>query len=142
MKHFHISKAPPRIASEGFVPAGTGGRVKRRDMLIPKPRHRWQERKTALLEKDLSHLAARLGPGDRRALREIVETGELVTEGKHTYLVARVSSATVDALASFEAEGEDFELELEDDYADDEPDHDNEPDHDHEPDHDNKPSNC
>ena len=69
-----------------------------------------------------------------------------MTEGRHTYLVARVSSATIDALAAFEAEGEDREpymdeepalgsssggflemIEVERDTADDEPDHDNEP---------------
>ena len=68
-------------------------------------------------------------------------------DGK-TYLVARVSSATIDALAAFEAEGEDrendlcdepslgcaagpaCETDLEHDTSDDEPDHDTEPDSD------------
>ena len=60
--------------------------------------------------------------------RSSVETSDLVTEGKHTYLVARVSSATVNTLAAFEAEGEDREAD-----ADNEADDDGEPDCDDEP---------
>ena len=49
-------------------------------------------------------------------------------ENGHTYLVARVSSATIDALAAFEAEGEDREWDQCDEpQVDDEPDFDNEP---------------
>ena len=47
---------------------------------------------------------------------------------EHIYRGARVSSATVDALASFEVEGEDRENDLCDEpQVDDEPDFDNEP---------------
>ena len=76
-------------------------------------------------------MAATLGPAERRALREIVQPGDLTeVEGK-VYLVAAVSAATIDALAAFEAEGEDMELDASDlelDTSDLELDHDNEPD--------------
>ena len=57
------------------------------------------------------------------------ETGDLVTQRTHTYLVARVSSATIDALASFEAAGEDRESvdPCDGPGQDEEPAHDNEP---------------
>ena len=62
-----------------------------------------------------SWLAGKLGPAERRALREIVQTGDLINENGKTYLVAPVSSETIDALAVFEAEGEDREsADLED----------------------------
>ena len=48
-------------------------------------------------------------PPERRALREIVETAEVVREGDHLYLVARVSAATLDSLATFETSREDLE---------------------------------
>ncbi len=48
-------------------------------------------------------------PAERRALREIVETAEVVREGDHIYLVARVSAATLDSLATFETAREDLE---------------------------------
>ncbi len=48
-------------------------------------------------------------PPERRALREIIETGEVVRENGHTYLVARVSAATLDSLATFETSREDLE---------------------------------
>ncbi len=44
-------------------------------------------------------------------MREIVETAEVVREGDHLYLVARVSSATLDSLATFETSREDLEVE-------------------------------
>ena len=50
-------------------------------------------------------------PPERRALREIVETAQVVKEGDHLYLVARVSAATLDSLATFETSREDLELE-------------------------------
>ncbi len=142
----------PRLAREGFVPAGPDRRVPVKNMLLPKPRER-SEFIPAMEGHWLSWLAGKLGPPERRALREIVETGDLVKENGHTYIVARLSSATIDALAAFEAEGEDREpMDLEDepeptepnlagavgpgmcddaeeDNADLEPDHDNEPDY-------------
>ncbi len=48
-------------------------------------------------------------PRERRVLREICETGDLIRENGHTYLVARVSSYTVDTLAAFESERADLE---------------------------------
>ncbi len=44
-------------------------------------------------------------------MREIVETAEVVRENGHTYLVARVSAATLDSLATFETSREDLEEE-------------------------------
>ena len=74
-------------------------------------------------------------------LREIVETAEVVRENGHVYLVARVSSATLDSLATFETSradledgadhepsvGSDHPIDAEKDTSDDEPDYDNEP---------------
>ena len=120
---------PSNVARQGFVPAGNGrsGRSDRRFMLIPKPREQ-HAYIPPLRDNELSWLAGRLGPADRRALREIAETGDLVTQDGKTYLVARVSSATIDALAAFEAEAEDRENDLCDEpQVDDEPDFDNEP---------------
>ncbi len=58
-------------------------------------------------------------------LAAVVQAGDLAeVEGKF-YLVAPVSAATIDALAAFEAEGEDMELDASDlelDEADNEPD--------------------
>ncbi len=48
-------------------------------------------------------------PPERRALREIVETAEVVREDGHVILVARVSAATLDSLATFETSREDLE---------------------------------
>ena len=45
----------------------------------------------------------------RRALREIVETAEVVRENGHVYLLARVSAATLDILATIETSREDLE---------------------------------
>ncbi len=68
-------------------------------------------------------MAATLGPAERRALREIVQAGDLAeVEGK-VYLVAAVAAATIDAMAAFEAEGADLENDL-----CDEPSEDREPD--------------
>ncbi len=120
----------PRLMNEGFVPARAPKGSRRQDMLIPKSRPR-PEFVPVLPEAALSWLAATLGPAERRALREIVQAGDLAeVEGKF-YLVAPVSAATIDALAAFEAEGEDMELDASDlelDTSDLEPDHDNEPD--------------
>ncbi len=44
-------------------------------------------------------------------MREIVETAEVVREGDHLYLLARVSAATLDSLATFETSREDLEEE-------------------------------
>ena len=89
-------------------------------------------------------------PAERRALREIVETAEVVRENGHVYLVARVSSSTLDSLATFETSRADLEeggddepsllgnngisgIDAEEDTSDDEPDYDNEPDYRHAP---------
>ncbi len=94
----------PRLAGQGFVPALNGGRVPESQMLIPKPKPR--EENPVHIRDAL--LVGELAPPERRALREIVETAEVVSEGRHRYLVARVSSETIDALA-VEAGREDLE---------------------------------
>ena len=47
-------------------------------------------------------------------MREIAERADLETIDGHTFIVAPVSPETIDALAAFEAEGEDRENDLED----------------------------
>ncbi len=103
--------APPRLARQGFVPAGPEKRVSKRAMLTPKTTPR-PEFIPALPEHTLIWLAGELGPAERRAMREIVERGDLAEVNGQVYLVAPVSAPTIDALAAFEAEGEDRENDL------------------------------
>ncbi len=131
---------PPRLAREGWTHAGPEKRPNRRNMLLPKTGRR-SDYIPAL--KDYSEI---LCPPERRALREIVETAEVVRENDHVILVARVSAATLDSLATFETSREDLEdggdhepsvgsgngylhNDVELDTSDDEPDHDNEYDY-------------
>ena len=95
--------ALPRIAREGWVPAAPEKRVSKRAMLIPKTGHVTDDIPRLM---DFSEVIC---PAERRALREIVETAEVVREGDHLYLVARVSAATLDSLATFETSREDLE---------------------------------
>ncbi len=95
--------ATPRLAREGWVPAGPEKRVNKRAMLIPKTGQPSDHLPTLI---DLSEVIC---PIERRALREIVETAEVVREGDHLYLLARVSAATLDSLATFETSREDME---------------------------------
>ncbi len=119
--------ALPRIAREGWVPAGPEKRVSKRAMLIPKTGHVTDHIPTLM---DYSEV---LCPPERRALREIVETAEVVRENGHVYLTARVSSATLDSLATFETAREDLELEPDlEEEPDREPEPDRELDHDEE----------
>ena len=130
----------PRLAREGFVPAGPEKRVHKRHMGHPKT-GRPEDHIPTLMD-----YSTVICPPERRALREIVETAEVVRENGHTYLVARVSSVTLDSLATFETSRADLEdggddepsiggaycnslIDAEEDTADDEPDHDNEPDY-------------
>jgi len=130
----------PRLAREGFVPAGPEKRTNRHSMLLPKTGRRSDHIPKLM---DYSEI---LCPPERRALREIVETAEVVREKDHVILVARVSSATLDSLATFETSREDLEdggdhepsigsgngylhNDVELDTSDDEPDHDNEYDY-------------
>ena len=128
----------PRIAREGFVPASPGKRTDQRNMLIPK---------TGDPSEDIPRLfdfSEVICPPERRALREIVETAEVVRENGHVYLVARVSSATLDSLTTFETSRADLgengdhepsiggghvDVDAELDTSDDQPDHDNEYDY-------------
>ena len=72
----------PRLMREGFVPAPAPKGKRRQDMLIPKSQPR-PEFVPALPEAALSWLAATLGSAERRALREIVQAGDLAeVEGK------------------------------------------------------------
>ncbi len=97
--------ALPRISREGWIPAGPEKRVNKRAMLIPKTGDVTAHIPTLM---DFSEVIC---PPERRALREIVETAEVVREGDHLYLLARVSSATLDSLATFETSREDLEEE-------------------------------
>ncbi len=94
---------PPRLAREGFIPAGPEKRVNKRAMLIPKLSDPYREIPVVM---DFSHT---LCPPERRALREIVAGADVVNQGKHTYLVARVSPDTLDTLATFETSRADLE---------------------------------
>ncbi len=95
--------APSRLAREGWIPAGPEKRVNKRAMLIPKTGDVTAHIPTLM---DFSEVIC---PAERRALREIVETAEVVREGDHLYLLARVSAATLDSLATFETSREDLE---------------------------------
>ncbi len=75
----------PRLAREGWVPAGPEKRVNKRAMLIPKTGQPSDYLPTIMDFSD--------APRERRVLREICETGDLIRENGHTYLVARVSYA-------------------------------------------------
>ncbi len=97
------ASALPRIAREGWVPAAPEKRVNKRAMLIPKTGHPSDHIPT------LMDFSESICPPERRALREIVETAEVVREGDHLDLLARVSAATLDSLATFETSREDLE---------------------------------
>ena len=99
--HRQTEPAPPRLSREGWVPAGSEKRVNKRAMLIPKTGQPSDYLPTIMDFSD--------APRERRVLREICETGDLIRENGHTYLVARVSSYTVDTLAAFESERADLE---------------------------------
>ncbi|MGE0117665.1 MAG: hypothetical protein AB7S71_01405 [Dongiaceae bacterium] len=62
----------------------------------------------------ISHIVERLIPAERRAMAEIADTADLLLIDDRTYIVAQVSPATVDALAAFDAQGEDLEVDNDD----------------------------
>ena len=95
--------APPRLAREGWIPAGPEKRPNKRKMLIPKTGDPTEHIPRLF---DFSEVIC---PPERRALREIVETAEVVRQNGHVYLTARVSAATLDSLATFETSREDLE---------------------------------
>ncbi len=120
-------EAPPRLSREGWVPAGPDKRVNKRAMLIPKMGDVTAHIPTLMDFSDV------ICPPERRALREIIETAEVVREGDHLYLVARVSAATLDSLATFETSREDLEEGADAEQVnEDRDDSDLEPDHDEE----------
>lgn len=94
--------------------------MNRRAMLIPKPRRR-REFIPAMDVTGLSYLASKLGSAERRAMREIAERADLIEVGGKRFVLAEVSDATLEALATFEAEGEDLEFEQDCDRSDSEP---------------------
>lgn len=75
---------------------------------IPKPKRR-QEFIPAMSDSELGFLTGQLGPADRKALREICEQGSVYMCDGRRYIVAPLSDDALDALAAFEAEGEDLE---------------------------------
>ena len=87
--------ALPRISREGWVPAGPDKRVNKRAMLIPKTGHVTDHIPTLM---DFSEVIC---PAERRALREIVETAEVVREGAdHRRYLAGRQERHRDALAA------------------------------------------
>ncbi len=80
--------ALPRISREGWVPAGPEKRVNKCAMLIPKTGHPSDHLPT------LMDFSETICPPERRALREIVETAEVVREGDHLYLLPCSTRAT------------------------------------------------
>ena len=92
-----------RLAREGWIPAAPEKRITKRAMLIPKTGDPTEHIPRLF---DFSEVIC---PPERRALREIVETAEVVRQNGHVYLTARVSSATLDSLATFEIWREDLE---------------------------------
>jgi hypothetical protein len=60
----------------------------------------------------LCYLAGELGPPERLALRQIVEGADLLRTPRGVWLLARVTDATIEALANFEADGADLEPDL------------------------------
>ena len=77
-------KATSRLSREGFVPAEPEKRVNKHAMLIPKTGDPTEHIPRLY---DFSEVIC---PPERRALREFVETAEVVRENGHVVLVARV----------------------------------------------------
>ena len=105
-------------------------------MLLPKGRYT-ETSIPAIADHELPWLAGKLGPAERRALRMICETADLVIVEDQLHLIVPALDDLVDILAAFEAEGEDRENDLEDEpQPDDEPDPDEgDQDEDKEPDY-------
>jgi hypothetical protein len=97
----------PHLVDQGFVSALNGRRIPESQMLIPRSKPRSDENPAHIRD---ALLVGEPAPPERRAIREIVETAEAVSEGRHRYLLAKgVSSETIDALAAFETAREDLE---------------------------------
>ncbi len=115
----------PRMAVAGFEPASGPKGARRTAMLLPKPRKR-REIIPPMPTSELIHLEGELGPDERRAMRALCQTADLFVVGDQAFLLAPVSPALVDTLATFEAEGEgrepDDEPELDDPPERDDPD--------------------
>ena len=90
-------------------------------MLLPKGRYT-EKPVPAIAEHRLQWLAGNLGPAERRALRMIYETADLVLVNDEPYLIVAALDDLIDTPAAFEAEGEDRENDFEDEpQPDDEP---------------------
>ena len=85
-----------------------------RHFLIPKPR--CTDTIPALPDGKLAWLAGQLGPEERRAMRYICLTADVLEVDDAAYLLVPVDRdhRLVDALAAFKAEGEDRENDLDD----------------------------
>lgn len=94
--------ATPRLSREGWVPACPDRRVSS-GMLIPKP--------VSDNDDDIKLASLPITAFERGVLREIVEVADVVTDGPFTYLIARVSKATLDVLAAFEADRADRNMD-------------------------------
>ena len=93
----------------------------RRDMLIPKPSRR-RRFIPALPDRELDHLIGKLAPPERKALVQICETADLLTVDEQPWLLVPADPRLLDTLATFGAEAEDRENDLEDEpQRDDEP---------------------
>ena len=109
-----MSGVTPRMAAAGVEPVEAPKGTRRSHMLVPKPRLR-RSIIPSIDERALSLLASELGPDERKALRHIVETADVLDLGEHgTWLLAPATAALLDTLAAFEADGEDREYDLED----------------------------
>lgn len=98
----------PRMAAAGFAPIEVPKGARRAAMLIPKPRKR-RKVTPPMPATELEHLEGELGPDERRAMRALCQTADLFVVSDQAYLLAPVSPALVDTLATFEAEGYDRE---------------------------------
>ena len=111
----------PRIFDHGFRPAAYDPTAWDADMLCPKP---VEEHVVAQLEAAKAR-ADEPPPPELRALHEITQTGEVFEHGGHTYLLARISDRTYEALCCAGAYREDYEPEDDAEaHADDDLEHD------------------
>ena len=119
-----------------------------RHFAAPKRRPKWRPF-PAIPEHALPYIAGQLGHAERKALRNIAETADLLFVEGQPYLLAMVTEATLAALAAFEAEAEDRENDLCDEPGQDEEDADpqevadpSEDDDPKEDEHDREQANC
>ena len=106
------------MASAGFAPAGVPRGTRRTAMLRPKPKAQ-RGFIPPLPDHELAFLAGKLGPDERKALRQIVATADLIEAGDGgPWLLVPTTPTLIGALAAFEADAEDRENDLEDEPQD------------------------